>query len=87
MCCRAIRGELEAAVADVEEFGGDVAFPEAGEAFFAEDGFDGGDGAFVDGAGDVGVGEGVGEGVRLQLEADFDYIEGCDAEAGEVSGV
>ena len=52
----------------------------------AEDVADGGDGAAVGGCGAERV-EGVGEGVRLELEADLDDVEGCDDEAGKVEGV
>lgn len=42
-----------------------------------------GEGAFVDGpAAEVAVGERIGEGVGLELEADLDDIEGGDDEAG-----
>jgi hypothetical protein len=75
---------LDRAVADVEEFGGDVALPEAGYSFGAEDVAEGWEGAFVDGpALEVAVGEGVGEGVGLELEADFDDVEGGNDEAGK----
>lgn len=75
--------ELDAAVEQVEEFGGDVAFPEAADAFVAEDGAEGVQGAFVDWVGWVPVRDevGVGEGVDLELETDFYDVEGRDAEA------
>jgi hypothetical protein len=71
----AVGGELERGVGDVEGFGGDVAFPEGWEAFFAADAEEGVEGAAVEG----GVGGG-GE-VGLELEADFDDVEGGDYEA------
>lgn len=79
---RAVGGELHGAVADVEQLGGDVALPEASDAFGAEDVAEGGERAFVDGpAAEVAVSERVGEGVGLELQADFDDVEGCDDEA------
>lgn len=84
-----VGGEVDGVVADVEELGGDVAFPEGGKAFLVEDGAEGTEGAGVDGAAAaVGVagGEGVGEGVGLELEADLDYVEGGDDEAGGGEG-
>lgn len=70
-----VGGELDREVAEVQEFGGEVSFPEAGEAFGPENREEGGEGAFVDrGAVEVAGGEGVGEGVGLELEADFDYV-------------
>lgn len=81
---RAVGGELDRAVADVEELRGHVALPEAGYALGAEDVPEGGERAFVDGpALEVAVGEGVGEGMGLELKADFDDVEGGDDEAGK----
>lgn len=79
-----VGGEVDGVVEDVEELGGDVAFPEGGEAFLVEDGAEGAEGAEVGGAAAVGGagGKGVGEGVGLELEADLDYVEGGDDEAG-----
>lgn len=79
-----VGGEVDGVVEDVEELGGDVAFPEGGETFLVEDGAEGAEGAGVDGlaVGVVAGGEGVGEGVGLELEADLDYVEGGDDEAG-----
>jgi len=59
---------LDGAVGQVEEFGGDVAFPEGGEAFVAKDAGEGGEGgdARAEGSWSWG-GQGVGEGVVLQL--------------------
>jgi hypothetical protein len=49
-----------------------------------EDVAEGGEGAFVDGSAlGGGVGEGVGERVGLELEADFDYVEGGNDETSE----
>ena len=45
----AVGGELDPAVADVERFGGDVAFPEGAEAFVARDGGEGAEDAAVGG--------------------------------------
>lgn len=79
---RAVGGELDCAVADVEELRGHVALPETRHALVPEDVAEGGERAFVDGSAlGGGVGEGVGEGVGLELEADFDYVEGGDDEA------
>ena len=79
----AVGQELDAAVEQVQEFGGDVSLPEAADAFVAEDGAEGVDGAFVDWIMGVGVRDEVwvGEGVDLELETDFYDVEGGDAEA------
>lgn len=85
---RAVGGELDRAVAHVEQLGGHVALPEAGQALMAEDVADRREGALVDGpALQVAVREGVREGVRLELEADLDDVERSDDEATGVSGV
>lgn len=77
----AVGGELGGRVADVHELGGDVALPEPREALVLEDVLDGVDGAAV-GGGFAEGGEGVGEGVWLELEADLDDVEGGDDESG-----
>lgn len=80
----AVGGELGGRVADVHELGGHVALPEPREAFVPEDVLDGVDGAAV-GGGFAEGGEGVGEGVWLELEADLDDVEGGDDESGRIS--
>lgn len=88
-----VGSELDSAVDDVEEFSGDIPLPEAGETLFFDDGAHGREGALVCWAGTLAVGgEGgrVGEGVDLELEADFDDVQGGYAEAvysivGEIS--
>lgn len=69
--------ELGGAVGEVEEFGGDVSFPEGGEAFLGDDCAHCGEDAAVEGA----IGEVV---VCLELETDLDDVEGGDDEAGRV---
>ena len=65
---------METAVADVQEFGGDVAFPEGCEAFVGEDVAEGLVGS-CEGAGRCRGG--------LELESDLEYVEGSNAEAGD----
>lgn len=79
-----VGSELDGAVGDVEEFSGDIPLPEACEALFFDDSAHGREGALVCWAGTLAVGgEGgrVGEGVDLELEADFDDVQGGYAEA------
>lgn len=77
----AVRGELDGRVAHVHQLGGHVALPQAREAFMPEDVLDGADGAAVGGCFAQG-GQGVGERVRLELEADLDDVKGGDDESG-----
>lgn len=81
----AVGGELGGRVADVHELGRDVALPEPREALVLEDVLDGVDGAAV-GGGFAEGGEGVGEGVWLELEADLDDVEGGDEESRDEPG-
>lgn len=73
---------MEGAVEEVETFCWYVSFPEGEGPFFAENLLQGSGYAFVDwGSGEETV-EGVTEGVDLELEADFYYVEGGYAESG-----
>lgn len=75
----AVGGELSGRIAHVHELCGDVALPQTREALMLEDVLDGVDGAAVGGSFAEG-GQGVGERVWLELEADLDDIEGRDDE-------
>lgn len=66
-------------IANVEKLGGNVPFPEPGYAFVPEDLFKCGEGTAVGRA----RGGGIGKGVCLELEANFDDVERSDDEAGQ----
>lgn len=77
----AVGGELGGRIAHVHELCRDVALPQTRKAFMLEDVLDGVDGAAV-GGGFAEGGQGVGEGVWLELEADLNDVEGRDDESG-----
>ncbi|TLD28998.1 hypothetical protein PspLS_03833 [Pyricularia sp. CBS 133598] len=79
-----VRGELHSRVGYVEQLGRDVALPKARDALMSGYVPHGRPGALVNRPATQQLGslrQRVGERVRLQLEADFDDIEGSDDEA------
>ena len=78
---------MDGAVVYVEEFCAQVAFPECCDALVAEDIFESVDGAARGSASGVLEREGVGERMDLELESDFEDVEGSYANSCELLAV
>lgn len=78
VCCK-----LSSVVEDVYDFSRDIIFLQVGNFFMFEDVLEGSDGIVVSRS-VVKRCQRVGEGVWLELEMDFDDVERCDDEFGDL---